>query len=41
LIEILYGGFAFVLTRRVVYETMKRELRLPVCNQRFGNPMVP
>lgn len=42
LIELLYSGFGFILTRRVVYETMQRELRLPVCNQRFkGLPLVP
>ncbi len=39
-IEILYGGFGFVLTRRVLYETMQRQLGLPVCNQRFGAPLV-
>jgi hypothetical protein len=42
LIELLYCGFGFVLTRRVLYETMQRELHLPVCNQRFkGVPLVP
>ena len=42
LIELLYCGFGFVHTRRVVYETMQRELHLPVCNQRFkGLPLVP
>jgi hypothetical protein len=41
-IELLYCGFGFVHTRRVVYETMQRELRLPECNQRFkGLPLVP
>jgi hypothetical protein len=41
LIELLYCGFGFVLTRRVLYETMQRQLELPVCNQRFGAPLVP
>jgi hypothetical protein len=42
LIELLYCGFGFVHTRRVVYETMQRELHLPVCNQRFKDlPLVP
>ncbi len=42
LIELLYCGFGFVHTRRVVYETMQRELKLPLCNQRFkGLPLVP
>jgi SAM-dependent methyltransferase len=41
LIEILYGGFGFILTRRSVYETMQRQLNLPVCNRRFQENMVP
>ncbi len=41
LIEILYCGFGFVLTRRVLYETMQRQLELPTCNQRFQTPLVP
>jgi hypothetical protein len=41
LLEILYGGFGFLLTRRGVYETMQKQLGLPVCNQRFGTPLVP
>ena len=42
LIELFYCGFGFVHTRRVVYEAMQRELRLPLCNQRFkGLPLVP
>ena len=40
-IEILYGGLGFTLTRRPLYETMQRQLRLPVCNQRWGSPLVP
>src|SRR5690242_2909559 len=42
LVELLYCGFGFVHTRRVVYEAVQRELRLPVCNQRFkGLPLTP
>ena len=42
LIELLYCGFGFVHTRRVVYEIMQHELRLPICNQRFkGLPLIP
>ncbi len=41
LTEILYGGFGFVLTRRVVYGTMQRQLQLPVCNLRFQSSVVP
>ncbi|HEY7154088.1 MAG TPA: hypothetical protein VH575_09050, partial [Gemmataceae bacterium] len=40
-IEILYCGFGFVLTRRELYETMQQQLELPLCNQRFGAPLVP
>jgi hypothetical protein len=39
--EILYCGFGFVHTRRSLYETMQRQLRLPVCNLRFRSPLVP
>ncbi|HEY7310777.1 MAG TPA: hypothetical protein VH643_15545 [Gemmataceae bacterium] len=39
--EILYCGFGFVLTRRSLYETMQRQLHLPVCNRRFRAPLVP
>jgi hypothetical protein len=31
-IEILYCGFGFVHTRRALYDTMQRQLHLPVCN---------
>lgn len=41
LTEIRYCGFGFVYTRREVYETVQAQLRLPVCNQRFGQPLVP
>jgi hypothetical protein len=40
-LEVLYCGFGFVLTRRQVYETVQRQLGLPVCNRRFGLPLVP
>jgi len=40
--EILYCGFGFTLTRRVLYETMQQQLELPVCNRRFKEaPTVP
>jgi hypothetical protein len=39
--EILYCGFGFVFTQRRLYETMQRQLRLPLCNQRFPSPLVP
>jgi hypothetical protein len=39
--EILYCGFGFVLTRRIVHETIRRQMGLPVCNERFDSPLVP
>ena len=41
LLEICYTGAGFLLVRRNVYETMQERLELPVCNERFGRPMVP
>ncbi len=42
LAEILYAGTGFLLVRREAYETIHRELQLPLCNERFGGrPMVP
>ncbi len=42
LTEILYCAFGFVHTRRLLYETIRRQLELPLCNQRFqGAPLVP
>jgi hypothetical protein len=35
LTEILYCGFGFVPTRRLLYETMQQQLGLTLCNQRF------
>jgi hypothetical protein len=39
--EILYAGAGFLLVRREVYQTLQEKLKLPVCNERFGRPMVP
>jgi hypothetical protein len=39
--EICYAGFGFVLTRREVYETIRTQLVLPRCNERFGKPFYP
>jgi hypothetical protein len=41
LVEILYAGAGFLLVRREVYLAVQRRLGLPVCNERFGRPMVP
>ena len=41
LIEIMYGGTGFMHVRREVYETIQRQLALPVCNAKFARPLVP
>jgi hypothetical protein len=41
LFELLYAGFGFVLTRRVLFETIQQKLNLPDVNQRWGPPIVP
>jgi hypothetical protein len=41
LLEVRYVGAGFLLTRREVYETMQRDLDLPVCNLAFDRPTVP
>jgi hypothetical protein len=41
LTEILYCGFGFVHTHRLLYETMQQQLGLTVCNQRFQAPLLP
>jgi hypothetical protein len=41
LLELLYGATGFLHVRRIVYETMERQLRLPRCNTRFGQLMFP
>ncbi len=41
LYEINYAGFGFVHTRRQLYETVRTQLQIPECNQRFGAPIVP
>ncbi len=40
-VEILYAGAGFLLARREVYLTIQARLGLPVCNERFGKPMIP
>ncbi len=39
--EIRYAGAGFLLIRREVYLTVQEQLRLPMCNERFGKPMIP
>lgn len=41
LVELLYAGTGFLLIRREVYQTLMRDLKLPICNERFGHPMFP
>jgi hypothetical protein len=41
LTEILYAGAGFLLIRREVYHAVQEQLSLPMCNERFGRPMIP
>jgi hypothetical protein len=41
LAEILYAGAGFLLIRREVYLTVQERLKLPMCNERFGIPLIP
>ena len=41
LYEIAYAGTGFLYVRREVYENIQLQLRLPVCNELFGEPIVP
>jgi predicted O-methyltransferase YrrM len=41
LIEIRYCGFGFAHVRKSVYASIHQRLNLPICNQRFGVPLVP
>ncbi len=36
-----YVGTGFLLTRRAVFEAIQQTFSLPVCNARFGAPLVP
>jgi hypothetical protein len=41
LYEIYYAAFGFIHTRRHLYETVRTQLQIPECNQRFGKAVVP
>ena len=41
LVEIQYAPGGFLHVRREVLETIATQLALPICNERFGRPMVP
>ncbi|MBL0216792.1 MAG: hypothetical protein IPQ07_23295 [Myxococcales bacterium] len=40
-IAVRYVGAGFLLTRRPVFDDIQRTFSLPVCNTRFGAPMIP
>jgi len=40
-VELLYAGTGFILIRREVYLNVQQKLHLPMCNERFGTPMIP
>lgn len=39
--EVRYVGFSFVFTRREAFDAIRATCDLPVCNRRFGHPLVP
>ncbi len=39
--ELVYAGTGFLLVRRQAYSAVQRNLRLPICNDRYGRPMIP
>jgi hypothetical protein len=41
LVELLYAGAGFLHVRREVYLKIQRQLQLPMCNERFGQPLIP
>ena len=41
LVEILYAAAGFLHVRREVYETVQHVTELPLCNPRFGKPLMP
>lgn len=41
LIELLYAATGFLHVRRQVYLDIQRQLSLPICNERFGRPLLP
>jgi hypothetical protein len=41
LTELRYCGFGFAHTRKEIYTTIHQRLNLPICNRRFGTPLVP
>lgn len=41
LLEVRHAGTGFMYTRSDVYDRIRKELNLPVCNLQFGKPIVP
>lgn len=41
LLRILYAAAGFLLVQSHVYETVRQQLQLPVCNQMFGEEITP
>lgn len=41
LAEVLYAATGFLLVRRQVFLDMQQRLSLPLCNEKFGRPMLP
>jgi predicted O-methyltransferase YrrM len=41
LVELLYAATGFLLVRREVYLGIQEKTKLPMCNERFGHPMIP
>ena len=41
LTEMLYAGTGFMLIRRQTYLSIMEQLKLPLCNERFGKPTIP
>lgn len=41
LVEAKYVGCGFMLVHRRVYDAIRTQLQMPVCNQTFGNPITP
>jgi hypothetical protein len=40
-VEVRYCGLGFTLVRKDVFQAIHHTLKLPICNRRFGTPLVP
>ena len=41
LLELLYAGLGFLHTRRAVYDAIREQSKLPICNGQHGSKLVP